>query len=191
MRQPPLLGHDQPTVWTAKRSLFRKAPPPPTPDAGDSNAILLRRYVSHKDEESFRMLVDRHAGKVYSMCYRVLGDAHAAEDAAQAVFTILARKAHALGPDTILAGWLCQTAWYVAREARREEMRRQRQERLAVSLARQGPLFAADPEHENGNAERYRRLHELLSALPAKQRDAIVLRFLEGLSESEIAIRMG
>lgn len=67
-----------------------------------SDAVLLQRYIHQHDEAAFAALVARHGALVMRLCRRILGDAHAAEDAFQATFLVLARKAHALKePD----GW--------------------------------------------------------------------------------------
>jgi hypothetical protein len=73
-----------------------------------SDALLLERFIQHRYERAFAALVSRHGGVVMRSCRRVLGDVHAAEDAFQAVFLILARKAHTLrrpapGPENRLA----------------------------------------------------------------------------------------
>jgi hypothetical protein len=73
-------------------------------DAGDQE--LLREYASTGAEEVFARLVERHVDLVYSAAYRQTGNHAMAQDVAQAVFTILARKAASLRRETVLAGWL-------------------------------------------------------------------------------------
>lgn len=59
----------------------------------ESDGDLLERYIAHRDEETFAELVERHGPRVYAVCRRVLGQHHLAEDAYQATFVVLARKA--------------------------------------------------------------------------------------------------
>src|SRR5262249_55500828 len=96
------------------------------PVATDSD--LLRRFADHRDEEAFAVLVRRHASMVFATCCRVLGRAHDAEDASQATFVLLARKARARDWQASLAGWLHATARQVALNARRRQERQVRHE---------------------------------------------------------------
>ncbi len=76
---------------------------------------LLRRYVDARSEDAFGELVRRHLDLVYSTALRgVNGDAHLAEDVAQAVFTDLAHKARALSRRAALTGWLYRSALFAA-----------------------------------------------------------------------------
>src|SRR6266436_6868458 len=92
---------------------------------------LVREYSQSNSEQAFATLVSRHINLVYSVAMRQVGDPHLAEEVAQAVFIILARKAKSLSPNTILSGWLCRTARYVAGHALRTERRRQFREQEA------------------------------------------------------------
>ncbi|HEY7158362.1 MAG TPA: sigma-70 family RNA polymerase sigma factor [Gemmataceae bacterium] len=102
-----LLGH-----------LRRLTCPPP------DDAELLRRWVERRDEDAFTALVTRHGRMVHGVCRRILGNAHDAEDAFQAVFLILARKAASLRSPEALAGWLHGVAVRLACKARRAASRR-------------------------------------------------------------------
>jgi len=93
---------------------------------------LLRRYVSAGSEAAFAELVRRRIGLVYSVALRQThGDRHRAEDATQAVFTDLARKARALMQRPVLAGWLYRSAQFAAAGLIRAERRRNVHEREA------------------------------------------------------------
>src|SRR5438105_10835298 len=113
------------------------------PDAGPaSDARLLARYATTGDEAAFELLVWRHGGLVFGVCRRVLGDVHAAEDAFQATFLALARKARAVRRGEALAGWLHRVARRVAGRARATAARRARVERrsaVGVAVAGGGP----------------------------------------------------
>ncbi|HVS72603.1 MAG TPA: RNA polymerase sigma factor [Phycisphaerae bacterium] len=147
---------------------------------------LLRRYGRGRDEEAFAELMRRHVDWVYSACRRQVGDAALAEDAAQAVFLALARKAGTLGEQTSISGWLFTTARYVCASARKLQKRRQKHERQAASMARD--------ESDGAGEERWLRIErtvdEGLSRLSAADRELVILRYLRGLSHREIGAAM-
>src|SRR5258708_5537430 len=89
----------------------------PKPEA-TSDAALLGRFISEKDEGAFAALVNRHGPLVLQVCRRVLSDVNDAEDAFQATFMVLARKAAAVGRREALAAWLPGVARRVALKAR-------------------------------------------------------------------------
>jgi DNA-directed RNA polymerase specialized sigma24 family protein len=83
----------------------------------NDDLTLLQEYARRNSEEAFGTLVSRYVNLVYSVALRQVRDPHLAEEITQAVFIILARKADALGPKTILSGWLCRTARYASANA--------------------------------------------------------------------------
>src|SRR5262245_16459287 len=89
-----------------------------------SDADLLTRYALQRDADAFELLVWRHAGLVWGVCRRVLRRAPDAEDAFQATFLILARKARSVRRGGALAGWLHRVALRVAVRARAAAARR-------------------------------------------------------------------
>src|SRR5262245_55434511 len=89
-----------------------------SPAAGPPDAELLARFARDGDEPAFTMLVARHGPMVLRVCRRALGDAHDAEDAFQATFLVLARKAGQLARPDALTGWLHGVALKVAAGAR-------------------------------------------------------------------------
>src|SRR5688572_19079399 len=94
--------------------------------------ILLRRYVESRAEEAFAELVRRHVSIVYHAALRqTRGDTMLAEDATQAVFVDLARKAGSLTDRPVLTGWLYTSARFAAAKVLRGEARRQRREQEA------------------------------------------------------------
>ena len=97
--------------------------------AGVTDGHLLARFVAARDEDSFAALVRRHGPMVLGVCRRVLHDVHDAEDAFQATFLVLARKAAALAQPEAVGSWLYQVAYHTALEARAARARRWRTER--------------------------------------------------------------
>jgi RNA polymerase sigma factor (sigma-70 family) len=147
---------------------------------------LLRDYVVHSSETAFAVLVQRYLGVVYRTALRqVSGNAHAAEDITQAVFTLLARKAPSLVGHDSLVGWLHTTARYVARDIIRAEVRRKRYERQVTSMN-------ADHEPRPDDWERLRPvIDDVLNELKPADRDAVLLRYFAELSFSAIGERLG
>ena len=145
---------------------------------------LLAEYARSGSEEAFGRLVERHAAKVYSTCLHTLGEAHAAEDAAQATFLVLARKAKRLARGTVLSGWLFLTARTCAKQLRRAEARRARREKEAAAMH--------VPEGTSSSWEEVRpHLGDALGSLPRVQRDALTLCYLDGRPRAEAAAEMG
>jgi RNA polymerase sigma factor (sigma-70 family) len=131
-------------------------------------------------ERAFAALVERHGPVVLRACRSILRDEHAAEDAFQAAFLVLARKAGSLRVRDSLAPWLHQVACRVAWCARAAEARRRRHERRAAELA--------DPSGHDPLADDLGPLiHEEIDRLPGRYRAPIVLCFLEGLTREQAA----
>ncbi|MDQ2799128.1 MAG: sigma-70 family RNA polymerase sigma factor, partial [Armatimonadota bacterium] len=147
---------------------------------------LLRQYVRQGSQAAFAALVARHLNFVYSVCQREAGDAALAEDVTQVVFLILAKKAPTLRPEPSLTGWLFQTARFAARNARRRAARRKEWEARALA---QTPTAGTDDAalwDQVGPA-----LNDALAALGAKDREAVLLRFADGLSFPELGTALG
>src|SRR4051812_47228681 len=89
---------------------------------------LLRKFVAEESEAAFQVIVSRHLDMVYFSALRQTRDPHVAQEMAQVTFIILARKAHTLGPRTILPGWLFRTVRFVAKTEQRTRLRRLRHE---------------------------------------------------------------
>jgi RNA polymerase sigma factor (sigma-70 family) len=161
---------------------MRKLIRPADPD-GPTDRDLLHHFARRHDAAAFAELVRRHGPMVLGVCRRLLGDKQDAEDAFQATFLVLVRKAGALPWREAVGGWLYQVAWRTAHKARVAAARRARHEREA------GPRCPA-PAPPGCGAEG-RELHALLDEevqrLPARQRLPLVLCCLEGLSKAEAA----
>src|SRR5262249_50383230 len=136
---------------------------------------LMRRFASGRDEVAFEALVRRHGPMVLRVCRRILRDAHDAEDAFQATFLVLARKAAALRHQESVGNWLYGVASRLSLRARTDAARRRDQERRAT--ARAGP----DPLADLTVREAQQLLVEELTRLPDRYRAALVLCHLEGL----------
>src|SRR6516162_10044503 len=102
------------------RILDRCAEPPPA----EFDSGLLSRFLTQRDEDAFAALVQRHGTLVYGTCRRILGDRHEADDAFQAVFFVLARRAGTLRRDRSIGPWLHSVALRVAKKLRRQLVRR-------------------------------------------------------------------
>jgi RNA polymerase sigma factor (sigma-70 family) len=141
---------------------------------------LLHEYSVRRSEEAFATLAKRYTNLVYSAALRQTSDTQAAEEIAQVVFIILARKASAMRQNVVLSGWLLRTTRFVALNTRRRELHRRQTEQEAMNLN--------DFPTETGAA--WNRiapiLDEALVGLSQKDRDAVALRFFEGKSFGEI-----
>jgi RNA polymerase sigma factor (sigma-70 family) len=157
----------------------------PSGDAVTDRA-LIQRFAAGDDEAAFATLVRRHGPMVLRVCQRILGNAHDAEDAYQATFIVLARKAAALSWRESLAGWLHEVAYRLALKARTAAGRRRAHESLAS-----GPPSAAPPVGEITLREAQAVLNEELNRLPEKLRTPLVLCYLEGLAQEQAARQAG
>jgi len=138
-------------------------------------------------EEALGAAAAAHGRMVYNACLRALGDAHAAEDAAQATFLVLLRKARSLPRDASLGGWLHRAATLAAGEFRRaEERRRRREEEAAVMAAEE-----RNRADQQAWARIGPRLDAALDRLPSGEREVLVLTYLEGCSRAEVARQLG
>ncbi len=146
---------------------------------------LLRDYATRHSEEAFTTLVMRHIDLVYSAALRHTRNHHHAQEITQAVFVVLARKAPSLNPRTVLAGWLFETARLTAANYVRGEIRRARREQEAC--------MQFDPnDHEEDTWKHVTPiLNEIIGSLREKDRDAVVLRFLQGKDYRQVADALG
>ncbi len=161
-----------------------------------SDAELLARFTAERDapaEIAFTSLVHRHGPMVFRVCRQILGDRHIAEDAFQATFLILARRAGSIHRPELLGHWLHGVAFRTAREARMREHRRQRREcALFAAGSSADPVDRSDrPDLSSVCREEFEALHEEVSRLPEKYRVPVVLCDLEGLTYQDAALRLG
>jgi RNA polymerase sigma factor (sigma-70 family) len=153
------------------------------PGDGLSDAELLLRFVRRRDEAAFELLVWRHGPMVLSVCRRVLRDPHAAEDAFQATFLALARKAGSIAHGGAVAPWLYRVALRAALRARATAAKR---------AARPLPADLPAPD-AGGRAEDDWRpiLDEEINRLPERYRGPVVLCHLQGHTLAEAARQLG
>lgn len=149
-----------------------------------SDRQLLARFAESRDQDAFTVLVRRHGPMVLAVCRRVLGEIADAEDAFQATFVVLARKAGASGWQESLGSWLYEVAYRCAAKAR------------TASARRRSPVQVPDmPEKERACAVEHEELRAVLddelSRLPEKYRAPLVLCYLEGKSSEEAAGLLG
>src|SRR5579883_2324935 len=146
---------------------------------------LLERFLDNRDEAAFATLLDRHGAMVLRLCRRILHDAHEAEDAFQATFLVLARKAGTVRKQQSLGSWLYRVAYHVAIRARAVAARREE-----IGARRPRPA-TVDPLAEVSGRELLSVLDEELQRLPEKYRAPLVLCYLEGHTQDEAARQLG
>ncbi len=164
----PLQG----VLHTLRKSLF---------DGTSADAVLVRSFVAGNDQAAFALLVKRHGPMVYGVCRRILGNVHDAEDAFQATFIVLARKAASVQPPELVGNWLYGVANRTALEARSRVMRKNAREKQVAEL----PHPAVETNAEAADVKQW--IDRELSRLPDKYRAAVVLCELEGRSRKEVA----
>ena len=150
---------------------------------GLPDAELLDRFVGRRDEAAFAALVDRHGPMVLGVCRRLIRDPHDADDAFQAVFLILARKAGGIGRKELVGNWLYGVSRRVATRARVLAARRAKSDGLFDPDARRVPGPADSLAHDELGA----RLHEEVGRLPERYRAPVVACYFEGKSCEEAA----
>jgi RND family efflux transporter MFP subunit len=156
---------------------------------GLSDAHLLERFVTTGDEAAFELLVRRHERLVFGVCRRNLRDYHDAEDAFQATFLALARKASSISRRQALAGWLYQVAYRLAvRLGARRSRDWSRVRGLDTAEMIAAPAELKLPAELN---EVRAILDEEVNRLPERFRLAIVVCYLEGKTVAEAAAQLG
>jgi RNA polymerase sigma factor (sigma-70 family) len=152
---------------------------------GDSDGELVQQYVERGEASAFESLVRRHGPMVLSVCRRVLGNFHDAEDALQATFCVLVQKAAGLKNPEAVSNWLYGVAYRTALKAKTMRAARDSKE-LRVEI-----MHAAQPTKDDVWKELQPVLDEEINTLPDKYRAALVLCGLEGKTKEAAAQQLG
>jgi RNA polymerase sigma factor (sigma-70 family) len=153
-------------------------------DPGLSDRELLERYIKAQDESAFTVLIERHGPMVFGICRRGLPNFQDAEDACQACFLVLARKAASVRKKTSLSSWLHGVAYRLSVKLQRDSARRKGRE-LGVEVQ-----ASSDPAAELSWREGQAILDDELQRLPERFRAPLILCYLEGLTRDEAAQRL-
>ena len=159
---------------------------------GLTDAQLLERFLERRDENAeaaFAALVDRHGAMVLRVCRQVLRDETDAEDAAQATFLVLARRARSISRRESLGCWLHGVALRVAANVRTAAARRRTHELRGAQMRTAGPVVDADLEAIEDHDD-WAKLHDELSILPKPFHEPLVLCNLEGLTQEQAAAHL-
>jgi RNA polymerase sigma factor (sigma-70 family) len=152
---------------------------------GGTDREFLERFVKTRDESAFAAIVERHGPMVLDVCRRVVHDLQEAEDACQATFLVLARKAGSLRRPELLANWLHGVAYRSARKIQRQTSRHRAHAMKGTAMQ------TTDATAEVIWQDLRPVIDEELDRLPAKCRAAVVLCYLEGLKAEEAARQLG
>jgi RNA polymerase sigma factor (sigma-70 family) len=163
---------------------LRRTVAPPGP-VGPRDAQLLERFLRDRDEAAFELLLWRHGPMVLGTCRRLLRHAADVDDAFQATFLVLLRKGRSVSRGEALGAWLYRVAYRVALRARSAARRRAEHERPGLDAA-EVPAPPAPPWDDLRPV-----LDEEVSRLPARERAAFVLCYLQGKTHAEAGRELG
>jgi RNA polymerase sigma factor (sigma-70 family) len=155
--------------------------------AGLGDGELLERFAIARDEAAFEALVAKLGPMVLGVCRRILTDPHDVDDAFQATFLVLVRRARSIRDRDLVAPWLHGVATKVARRARSESIRRAGRERVAVFEEAQDESPGINPEWPELRA----MIDEEIERLPENHRRPVILCDVEGLTREEAALQLG
>jgi RNA polymerase sigma factor (sigma-70 family) len=172
-------GNVSPVLRHLRRVAARIAPVPRT------DRDLLRSFVDRRDEAAFEALVLRHGPMVRAVCQRILHHSHDVDDAFQATFLVLVRRAGAIACREALGSWLHSVALRTSWKARADLVNRREHERRVV------PMQAAEEQPDIVWRDLRPILDEAIQRLPEPYRNLVVLCYLEGKAYGEVADRLG
>jgi RNA polymerase sigma factor (sigma-70 family) len=174
-------GHASTLVPTLRRVVLAR-------EAADRpDADLVAAFTRDRDADAFAELVRRHGPMVLGLCRRVVGDHHTAEDAFQATFLVLARRAAAVRPRSAVGSWLYGVAYRTAVKARAVLSRRRAREKQVDTM----PEPHASPAPEDAWSDVRPVIDEELARLPERLRLPVVLCDLEGRPQRQVAKHLG
>ena len=150
--------------------------------AGETDADLLQRYLQQRDETAFEVLLRRHGPMVLGVCRRVLGNEHDADDAFQATFLVLIRKANLLRSPGLIGNWLYGVAYRTSLHARQVAAKRRAKEAKVLPYTEKATDRLADV---------WPVLDQELERLPDKYRAVVLLCDLEGKTRHQAALHFG
>jgi RNA polymerase sigma factor (sigma-70 family) len=153
------------------------------------DGALLHRFVTQREQAAFTALVQRHGSFVFGVCQRVLRDFHAAQDATQATFLVLARKAGMLDRNSPLGGWLYRVAYHLALRSRSVAGRQRLIENEAG--AERASSSTTDVAADLEQRELQQVIREELQGLPEKYRTPLSLCYFGDRSHAEAAREIG
>jgi RNA polymerase sigma factor (sigma-70 family) len=165
-----------------------------------SDATLLERFATSREDAAFAAIVRRHGPVVRAACRRILPSEHDVDDAVQATFLVLARRAADVAWRDSVSGWLCGVARRLALHARAGASRRSRRETPVTSLGVAGVGSGALPERFHPRVESLeevvrrdlgRVINQELNRLPDKYREPVQLCDLQGMTHEEAARQLG
>ncbi len=151
---------------------------------------LLKQYVEDGSEQAFGTLVNKYMDMVYSSAMRRVGNQHLAEDVAQSVFMVLARKAHAFDRDAIVVSWLFRTTRFAALKAMEAEKRRKEREKERGAMAQNAHTQISQAD-EHAWQKLLPHLEPCMDRLREPDRMALLMRFFAGLKLRDIAENLG
>src|SRR5262249_35984530 len=146
---------------------------------------LVREFVGQRSEDAFAAILKRHGPLVFAVCLRMLRDNTDAEDAFQATFLVLTRKAGSIRQQETLPAWLHRVALNICRTIKLAATRRQAHERQAIDMSQ------TPPPDEVELRDWQSVLHDEVDQLPEKYRIPVVLCYLQGLTHEEASRRLG
>jgi len=151
----------------------------PADDSDD--ALLLERFALRQEEDAFEALLERYGPMVLGVCRRLLSQPHDVDDAFQATFLVLARKAGSIARRELIGPWLYGVAYRIALKARATAAQRRNRERQVADMT------FAEPECHDPATDLRPVLDQEVQRLPIKYRLPIVLCYLEGKTNDEAA----
>lgn len=149
-----------------------------------SDGALLKRFLEQEDQAAFQTLFQRYSGLVMRVCRQVLQNSEEVNDAFQATFIVLARKAQTVKQSEALAGWLHRVALHIALQARARAAKRQTHEKQVAAMRKEETVDLTDLH------DVWPILHDEVNQLPAKYRTPVVLCYLDGKTNEEAASQL-